>query len=107
MNSLHRLGKKSATYDKRDLQFAQCCTTASLPPYPKQFGHERLITANAWQMLGNSPDTVPPELKAPSNCVFVRGDHKPILRTFCRIKNMKRLTVLIVLMLALLRGTAR
>lgn len=105
MNSLHRLGKKSATYDKRDLQFAQCCTTASLPPYPKQFGHERLITANAWQMLGNSPDTVPPELKVPSNCVFVRGDHKPILRTFCRIKNMKRLTVLIVLMLALLWGT--
>jgi hypothetical protein len=47
MDSLHRLGKNSATYDKLDLQFAQCCTTASLPPYPKQFGHERLITANA------------------------------------------------------------
>ena len=63
MDSLHRLGKKSATYDKRDLQFVQCCTTASLPPYPKQFGHERLITANAWQMLGGGPDTVSPELK--------------------------------------------
>ena len=71
MDSLHRLGKKSATYDKRDLQFAQCCTTASLPPYPKQFGHERLITANAWQMLGDGPDIVSPEFKGPSNCVFV------------------------------------
>jgi hypothetical protein len=74
MDSLHRLGKKSATYDKRDLQFVQCCTTASLPPEPKQFGHERLITANAWQMLGDGPDTVSPELKGPSNCVFVRGE---------------------------------
>ena len=43
MNSLHKLGKKPATYDKRDFQFAHYRTAAPLPPHPKQFGHEKLV----------------------------------------------------------------
>jgi hypothetical protein len=82
MSSLHKLGKKPATYDKRDLQFAHYRTAAALPPHPKQFGHEKLVGANAWQMLGNGPDnTVSPGFKGAGDCVFAGGDHESMLWT--------------------------
>ena len=80
MESLHKLGKKPATYDKRDLQFAHYRTKAALPPHPKQFGHENLIAANAWQMLGNGPDnTVFEGFQGAGDCVFAGGDHESML----------------------------
>jgi hypothetical protein len=82
MSSLHKLGKKPATYDKRDLQFAHYRTAAALPPHPKQFGHEKLVGANAWQMLGNGPDnTVSPGFQGAGDCVFAGGDHESMLWT--------------------------
>ena len=79
MESLHRLGKKPATYDKRDLQFAHYRTTG-LPSHPKQFGHEKLVAANAWQMLGNGPDnTVSTGFQGAGDCVFAGGDHETML----------------------------
>jgi len=82
MISLHKLGKKPATYDKRDLQFAHYRTAAPLPTYPKQFGHEKLVAANAWQMLGNGPDnTVSPGFQGAGDCVFAGGDHETMLWT--------------------------
>jgi hypothetical protein len=82
MESLHKLGKKPATYDRRDLQFAHYRTKAALPPHPKQFGHENLIAANAWQMLGNGPDnTVSAGFQGAGDCVFAGGDHESMLWT--------------------------
>jgi hypothetical protein len=82
MDSLHKLGKKPATYDKRDLQFAHYRTTAPLPPHPKQFGHEKLVAASAWQMLGNGPDnTVSQGFQGAGDCVFAGGDHETMLWT--------------------------
>jgi hypothetical protein len=82
MDSLHKLGKKPATYDKRDLQFAHYRTAAPLPPHPKQFGHEKLVAANGWQMLGNGPDnTVSPGFQGAGDCVFAGGDHETMLWT--------------------------
>jgi hypothetical protein len=82
MDSLHKLGKKPATYDKRDFQFAHYRTAAPLPPHPKQFGHEKLVAANGWQMLGNGPDnTVSPGFQGAGDCVFAGGDHETMLWT--------------------------
>ena len=72
-----KLGKKAATYDKRDLLFAQYRTTEALPSHPKHFGHEKLVGASAWQMLGNGPDnTVSSGFKGAGDCVFAGGDHE-------------------------------
>ncbi|HEY6240245.1 MAG TPA: hypothetical protein VIW78_05345 [Burkholderiales bacterium] len=82
MNSKHKLGKKPATYDKRDLQFAHYRTVAALPPYPRNFGHETLIGAKSWQMLGNGPDnTVSKNFQGAGDCVFAGGDHETMLWT--------------------------
>ncbi|MGD0152272.1 MAG: hypothetical protein ABSC17_00710 [Thermacetogeniaceae bacterium] len=80
--SLFKFGKKPATYDKRDLLFANYRTTAALPPHPKQFGHERLIPAKGWEVLGNGPDdTVSPGFQGAGDCVFAGGDHETMLWT--------------------------
>jgi hypothetical protein len=77
-----RLGKKPATYDRRDLLFAQFRTTEPLPSHPKHFGHEKLVGANAWQMLGNGPDTtVSAGFGGAGDCVFAGGDHETMLWT--------------------------
>ncbi|MDR3628898.1 MAG: hypothetical protein P4L42_01035 [Desulfocapsaceae bacterium] len=82
MNAQYKLGKMPATYDKRDLQFSNYRTTAPLPPYPKYFGHEQLIPAKGWQMLGNGPDnTVSPGFQGAGDCVFAGGDHETMLWT--------------------------
>jgi hypothetical protein len=82
MKTKLKLGKKPATYDKRDLLFAQYRTTEALPSHPKHFGHEKLVGANAWQMLGNGPDnTVSPGFKGAGDCVFAGGDHETMLWT--------------------------
>ncbi|MDA8336586.1 MAG: hypothetical protein M0Z41_16615 [Peptococcaceae bacterium] len=64
-----KLGKKPATYDRRDLQFIRY-RIAPLPPHPAQFGHENLI--GTWGMLGN--DIV-------GDCVFAGADHETMLWT--------------------------
>jgi len=77
-----RLGKSPATYDKRDLLFAQYRTAEALPSHPKYFGHEKLFGANAWQMLGNGPDSsVSSGFKGAGDCVFAGGDHETMLWT--------------------------
>jgi hypothetical protein len=82
MKTKLKLGKKAATYDKRDLLFAQYRTAEPLPSHPKHFGHEKLVAASAWQMLGNGPDnTVSPGFKGAGDCVFAGGDHETILWT--------------------------
>lgn len=65
---LHRdvkLGKRVATPDPRDFQFADLVSTAQPPKAPPEFGHEGLITA--WGMLGN--DTV-------GDCVIAGAGHE-------------------------------
>jgi len=67
-----KFGKKPATYDRRDLQFAHYRKGIVLPPHPEQFGHENLVPPDAWGMLGN--DTV-------GDCVFAGADHETMLWT--------------------------
>ena len=77
-----KLGKKPATYDSRDLMFARYRTSEPLPSHPKNFGHEKLVAAKAWQMLGNGPDsTVAPGFVGAGDCVFAGGDHETMLWT--------------------------
>jgi hypothetical protein len=73
-----KLGKKPASYDKRDLLFEHSIDRTKLPAYPKVFGHEALIPA--WQMLGNGPDdSVAPGFQGAGDCVFAGGDHETML----------------------------
>jgi hypothetical protein len=82
MTTALKLGKKPATYDHRDLLFAQYRTAAPLPPHPKHFGHEKVVAAKAWQMLGNGPDdTVSPGFLGAGDCVFAGGDHETMMWT--------------------------
>ena len=77
-----KLGKQAATYDKRDFLFARYRTAEALPSHPKYFGHEKLVGANAWKMLGNGPDnTVSTGFKGAGDCVFAGGDHETMLWT--------------------------
>lgn len=71
MGALLKFGKKPVVYDRRDLQFMRY-RTGVLPAHPAQFGHENLIGADAWGMLGN--DTV-------GDCVFAGSDHETMLWT--------------------------
>ena len=71
MGAMLRLGKKPATYDRRDLQFSHY-RIGPLPPHPAHFGHENLIGSDAWGMLGN--DTA-------GDCVFAGADHETMLWT--------------------------
>jgi hypothetical protein len=48
-----RLGKLPATRDDRDLVFAPYVDTSKLPAVPSRFGHENVIAAKGWGMLGN------------------------------------------------------
>jgi hypothetical protein len=48
-----KLGKRPATEDKRDLMFAKYVQATALPTPPDQFGHETVIGAKDWGMLGN------------------------------------------------------
>ena len=80
MNMKLKLGKKPATYDSRDLLFAQFRTAEPLPSHPKHFGHEK--PAKSWQMLGNGPDnTVATGFGGAGDCVFAGGDHETMLWT--------------------------
>jgi hypothetical protein len=82
MKAKLKLGKHAATYDKRDLLFAEYRTTAPLPAHPKHFGHEKRIAPKAWQMLGNGPDnTVSTAFGGAGDCVFAGGDHETMLWT--------------------------
>lgn len=82
MNTNFKLGKKAATYDGRDLLFGQYRTTEPLPSHPEYFGHEKLIGANAWNVLGNAPDdSVSKGFKGAGDCVFAGGDHETMLWT--------------------------
>jgi hypothetical protein len=71
MDIMLKFGKKPASYDRRDLLYAKY-RRGPLPPHPSQFGHETLIEAGAWGMLGN--DSV-------GDCVFAGSDHETMLWT--------------------------
>jgi hypothetical protein len=53
MSTTLRLGKQPATEDERDLLFSNYVKPQELPTPPEQFGHETLLPAKGWQMLGN------------------------------------------------------
>jgi hypothetical protein len=65
-----KLGKTAARYDFRDLMMERYLDLSKLPPLPKTFGHEGLITS--WGMLGN--DEV-------GDCAIAGPDHETML--FC------------------------
>jgi hypothetical protein len=80
MNTKLKLGKRPATYDKRDLLFARYRTSEPLPSHPKYFGHEQLVGPKAWQMLGNGPDsTVSKGFGGAGDCFFAGGAHETML----------------------------
>jgi hypothetical protein len=90
MKTKLKLGKLPATYDKRDLLFAQYRTTEALPSHPTHFGHEKLVGSKAWQMLGNGPDnTVKPGFMGAGDCVFAGGDHETMLWNIENDKQVK------------------
>lgn len=65
----HPRGKKPATYDHRDLQFAHYRTTSvPLQKPPTRFGHEALVSN--WGMLGNDQY---------GDCVFAGAAHETML----------------------------
>lgn len=52
-----QLGKQPASYDSRDLRYADVRTTLSLPPIPPPGGGYGMdFGADGWLMLGNGPD---------------------------------------------------
>jgi hypothetical protein len=64
----HKLGKKRATHDHRDLLFADFATFANLPKVPASFGYGRAVTD--WGMLGNDQY---------GDCVFAGSGHETML----------------------------
>jgi hypothetical protein len=88
---MYRLGKQAATYDKRDFLFAKYRTTAPLPPFPANFGHEDVVAADGWQMLGNGPDeTVSAGFGGAGDCVWAGADHETMLWTLAAGANAAR-----------------
>jgi hypothetical protein len=78
MDSPLKLGKKPATFDKRDLLFARYRTTAALPAHPQTFGHEAI--GENWGMLGNGPDnSVIKGFGGAGDCVFAGAAHETML----------------------------
>src|ERR1700752_3812644 len=63
-----KLGKLPAKYDHRDLMMERYLDLSKLPPLPKAFGHEGLISD--WGMLGN--DQV-------GDCTMAGSDHETML----------------------------
>lgn len=80
---MRRLGKLKATYDKRDLRFADYRLKGqALPSHPSRFGHEAFIAPHAWQMLGNGPDdSVRPGFQGAGDCVFAGACHETMMWT--------------------------
>lgn len=65
----YKLGKRPATYDKRDLLYTKYRNTQiDLPPHPARFGHGTLV--KSWGMLGNDQY---------GDCVFAGGAHETML----------------------------
>jgi hypothetical protein len=77
MTPLH-LGKRPATYDKRDLQYASVRPKGlTLPNLPATWGHGMDFGASGWLMLGNGPDdTVSPGFQGCGDCVFAGAAHE-------------------------------
>jgi hypothetical protein len=66
-----KLGKHAATFDPRDLKFAEFVPgVGSLPKHPARFGHEHVVGKSAWGMLGND---------AHGDCVFAGAAHEHML----------------------------
>lgn len=77
-----KLGKKPATYDARDLQFADYLVTTKIPNITDKrvFGHE--VNVAQWGMLGNGPDdTVEPGFEGAGDCVLAGAGHETMLWT--------------------------
>lgn len=67
-----KTGKLPASYDPRDLRFADYLSVNVLPKIPGSFGHDATIATSGWGMLGN--DTV-------GDCVLAGGGHETMLWT--------------------------
>ena len=75
-----KLGRKPYNPDSRDLKYATYKTVE--PVVPVTIGHQNLIGADAWDMLGNGPDnTVIPGFDGCGDCTFAAGDHEVMLWT--------------------------
>jgi hypothetical protein len=78
MGSELMMGKKPASYDRRDLKFRDFLVPARLPTPPAQFGLGTLF--QDWSMLGNGPDdSVQPGFQGAGDCVFAGADHETML----------------------------
>lgn len=68
-----KTGKKPATYDRKDLHFADFVNVREvLQKVPRTFGHENAkLLKHSWAMLGNGPDdSVAPGFEGAGDCVF-------------------------------------
>jgi hypothetical protein len=73
-----RMGKQSATYDRRDLKFRDFLVAERLPAPPARFGYGALF--GDWGMLGNGPDdSVQPGFQGAGDCVWAGADHETML----------------------------
>ena len=74
---LHKLGKKPATYDCRDLQYAALRPSVKLPAVPEMFGHGNDFSGEGWKMLGNGPDnTVFEGFEGCGDCAWAGPAHE-------------------------------
>jgi hypothetical protein len=74
-----RLGKTDHVHDPRDLLFARY--VHALPALPVgPLGHDTLLPADGWQMLGNGPDpTVAADFEGAGDCVWAGSAHETML----------------------------
>lgn len=75
-----KLGKRDATLDDRDLQFAAYLpglkSAGLLPKLPKVFGHGNDFLGEGWLMLGNGPDdTVYKGFEGCGDCAWADPAH--------------------------------
>src|SRR5258708_19194275 len=66
-----KLGKNQATRTRKLVKFTDFLDTSALPPLPTgDFGHDSLVRASDWGMLGNDQY---------GNCVWAGADHEHML----------------------------
>ena len=72
-----KLGKRAATYDRRDLQYAALRPLVTLPSVPPVFGHGNDFGGEGWKMLGNGPDdSVSPGFGGCGDCAWAGPAHE-------------------------------
>jgi hypothetical protein len=72
-----KFGKRPASHDPRDLQYAVLRPNGQLPGVPAVFGHGNDYLGDAWLMLGNGPDdTVAPGFEGCGDCAWAGPAHE-------------------------------